>query len=295
MILQLFQSSVAWFKSDSDVIWFLVFWSFLVILGALEIVIPAFQQPPERLHRWPTNFSLGVVNTMVLPLAPVSAVWGANWAYGQSIGLLNHIAHPWWIAVVVTFAVRSLAGYLDHVLMHKVPLLWRVHRVHHLDTHLDISTSLRSHPAELVTNLLIIVPTSIGFGLTPWVLVFYELTDSMVSVFSHANLRMPEGLDRWLRWVLVTPNMHSLHHSSYQPETDSNYGTVFTLWDRLFGTYRHAPMAGYDKLQIGLREIRDQRASDLWWQLKSPALSIPSASAASSEDHAVLIGNRAKS
>src|SRR5215831_10010023 len=122
MVLQFFQSSVAWFKSDSEVIWFLSFWSFLVILGALEIVIPAFQQPPARLHRWPTNFSLGIVNAMVLPLAPVSAVWGAKWAYDQGIGLLNQVAHPWWIAVAATLALHSLAKYLDHLLMHKVPL-----------------------------------------------------------------------------------------------------------------------------------------------------------------------------
>jgi sterol desaturase/sphingolipid hydroxylase (fatty acid hydroxylase superfamily) len=291
-MMQLFENSVTWFKSDSDVIWFAAFWGGLAILGALEVMVPAFQRAPERLHRWPTNFSLGVINSIVMPLAPVSAVWGADWAYTHGIGFLNQIAHPWWIAVAVTLAVRSLAGYLVHVLMHKVPLLWRLHRVHHLDTHLDISTSLRSHPAEYVVNLVIIVPAAIVFGMTPWVLIIYELTDTMVSVFSHANLRMPQGLDRWLRWVLVTPNMHSLHHSSYQPETDSNYGTVFTFWDRLFRTYRHAPARSYDELQIGLTEIRDQRAWDLWWQLKSPALSIPPASAASPDDPG-LIGNHA--
>ena len=271
--------NVTWFKSDADVIWFAVFWGSLAILGALEVLIPAFQHSPERLDRWPTNFSLGVINSILLPLAPVSAVWGADWAYTRGVGFLNQIAHPWWIAVAVTLAVRSLAGYLDHVLMHKVPLLWRLHRVHHLDTHLDISTSLRSHPAEYVINLLIIVPAAIVFGMPPSVLVIYELADTMVSVFSHANLRMPEGLDRWLRSILVTPNMHSLHHSSYQPETDSNYGTVFTFWDRLFGTYRYGPARSYDELQIGLTEIRDQRAWNLLWQLKSPALSIRSASA----------------
>jgi len=287
--LLLFQDFIGWFKSHTDVIYFFAFWSFLAVLGALEHVIPAFQQRPERLHRWPTNLGLGVINTTFSPLAPVSAVWGANWAYREGLGLLNQISHPWWVAVVVTLLVRSLAGYLDHFIMHNVPLFWRVHRVHHLDTHLDISTSLRSHPAEFVTNLLIIVPTSITFGLTPWVLVLYELTDSMVSAFSHANLRMPQRLDRWLRWFLVTPNMHSLHHSSYQPETDSNYGTVFTFWDRLFGTYRHSPLGGYDKLQIGLREVRDERASDLWWQLKSPALRIPAAGAVFPRDNAAPI------
>ena len=278
-MMQLFENSVTWFKSDSDVIWFAAFWGGLVILGALEVLIPAFQHSPERIHRWPTHFSLGVINSILMPLAPVSAVWGADWAYTRGVGFLNQIAHPWWIAVAVTLAVRSLAGYLDHVLMHKVPLLWRLHRVHHLDTHLDISTSLRSHPAEYVMNLVIIVPAAILFGMTPWVLIIYELADSMVSVFSHANLRMPQGLDRWLRWILVTPNMHSLHHSSYQPETDSNYGTVFTFWDRLFGTYRYGPARSYDELQIGLTEIRDQRAWNLLWQLKSPALSIRSGSA----------------
>jgi sterol desaturase/sphingolipid hydroxylase (fatty acid hydroxylase superfamily) len=290
-MMQLFEN-VTWFKSDSDVIWFAAFWGGLAILGALEVMIPAFQRSPERLHRWPTNFSLGIINSIVMPLAPVSAVWGADWAYTGGVGVLNQIAHPWWIAVAVTLAVRSLAGYLVHVLMHKVPLLWRLHRVHHLDTHIDISTSLRSHPAEYLMTLVVIVPAAIVFGMTPWVLIIYELADTMVSVFSHANLRMPQGLDRWLRWVMVTPNMHSLHHSSYQPETDSNYGTVFTFWDRLFRTYRDAPARSYDELQIGLTEIRDQRAWDLLWQLKSPALSIPPASATSPDDPG-LIGNHA--
>ncbi len=271
--------NVTW--TDADLIWFALFWGSLAILGALEVLIPAFQHSPERLDRWPTNFGLGAINSIMLPLAPVSAVWGATWANTHGIGFCNQIAHPWWIAVAVTLVMRSLAGYLVHVLMHKVPLFWRLHRVHHLDTHLDISTSLRSHPAEHVVNLAIIVPAAIVFGMTPWVLVIYELADAIVSVISHANLRVPEGLDKWLRSIFVTPNMHSLHHSSYQPETDSNYGTVFTFWDRLFGTYRSRPACGYDKLQIGLTEIRDQRAWNLWWQLKSPALSIRSVSAAS--------------
>jgi sterol desaturase/sphingolipid hydroxylase (fatty acid hydroxylase superfamily) len=263
--------------SNSDLIAIFVFWGSLAILGALEVLIPAFQRSPDRLERWPTNIILGVVTITIVPLAPVSALWGAYWAYTHGIGLLNQVDHPWWIAVVVTLAVRSLSGYVDHVVMHKVPFLWRLHRVHHLDTHLDVSTSLRSHPAELATNIVTMVPAAIAFGLAPWVLLVYELVDSIVGALSHANLRIPEFLDRPLRWVMVTPNMHCLHHSSYQPETDSNYGTVFTIWDRLFGTYRAAPINGYDGLQIGLSEIRDQRTSDLWWQLKSPAIRIVAA------------------
>src|SRR5262249_19136044 len=113
---------------------------------------------------------------------------------------------------------------------------------------------------------------TISFGLPPWILIVYEAADAAVNVFSHANVRLPERFDRVLRWVFVTPNMHSLHHSSHQPETDSNYGAVFTFWDRLFGTYQAGPAEGYGKLQIGLKEIRDDRVWQFWWQMKSPAL-----------------------
>ena len=120
--------------------------------------------------------------------------------------------------------------------------------------------------------VLILVSVTVVFGLTYWVVVIYEALEAGVDFFSHANIRLPHSLDRIVRWVLVTPNMHSLHHSSHQPETDSNYGSVFTVWDRLFGTYRPEPAWGYEKLQIGLKEIRDDRAWDFWWQMKSPAL-----------------------
>jgi sterol desaturase/sphingolipid hydroxylase (fatty acid hydroxylase superfamily) len=125
-----------------------------------------------------------------------------------------------------------------------------------------------------MVNVLILALVTISFGLPPWVLIMYEGADAAVNVFSHANVRLPEKLDRILRWVFVTPNMHSLHHSSHQLETDSNYGTVFTLWDRIFGTYRAEPIWGYAKLEIGLKEIRDNRAWKFWWQMKSPVLSL---------------------
>ena len=143
-----------------------------------------------------------------------------------------------------------------------------------MDTHLDVSTSQRHHPLELLLNVLILIALTIVFGLMAWVMVIFEGAEAIIDFFLHANVRLPESVDRILRWVLVTPNMHSLHHSSHSPETDSNYGTVFTLWDRLFGTYRAEPACGYGKLQIGLKEIRDERASSLWWQMKSPALSL---------------------
>jgi len=269
----------AWLLSDRDVLWFAAYWGLLAFIAGLEVVLPAFRQPPQRSKRWPANLGLGIVNMTLAPLAPVSAVWGAQWAQHEGIGLLNALGGPLWTAVVVTFAVRSLAGYLLHVLMHKVPLFWRMHRVHHFDTQLDVSTSLRSHPLEFAATLLTMVPIAILFGLNPWALAAYEAVESLTNALAHANLRLPQWLDRPLRRLLVTPNMHCLHHSSYQPETDSNYGQVFSLWDRLFGTYSSAPRAGYEAMQIGLAELRDARADDLWWQLKSPALAIARESA----------------
>jgi sterol desaturase/sphingolipid hydroxylase (fatty acid hydroxylase superfamily) len=277
--MQWFQGLVVWFKTDGDMIWFASFWGLLILLSGLEVLIPAFEQPPERLDRWPTNFSLGLVNMTVAPLAPVSAVWAAEWAHSHGSGVLNQFSgnefsSAWWLAVVATLAIRSLAGYAFHVLMHKIPVLWRVHRVHHFDTHLDVSTTLRSHPVEFVAMLVIMLPVTIAFGLTTWVLAAYEIIDGLSGVLSHANLRLPPTLDWSVRWLFVTPNMHSLHHSSDRLETDSNYGTTFTIWDRLFGTYRQAPLAGYEAFEIGLKEIRDERAWNLWWQIKSPALRI---------------------
>jgi sterol desaturase/sphingolipid hydroxylase (fatty acid hydroxylase superfamily) len=279
MIRETLEGILAWPWFDKDTLWFFAYWGLLAAFAGFEAFIPAFQQPPQREKRWPTNLGLGIVNMMLAPLAPVSAVWGAQWAESHGIGLLNVIGGPFWIAMIATFAIRDFAGYLFHVLMHKVLLFWRLHRVHHFDTHLDASTSLRSHPLEFAALLLTMVPLAIVFGLDPWALAAYEIVLSIVNIYSHVNLRLPQRLDRVLRWLLVTPNMHCLHHSSFQPETDSNYGQVFSLWDRLFGTYSAAPRAGYGAMQIGLAEIRDERASDLWWQIKSPALAIERASA----------------
>jgi sterol desaturase/sphingolipid hydroxylase (fatty acid hydroxylase superfamily) len=207
----------------------------------------------------------------VPPLVPVSALWAATFARQNGIGLFNQIDAPW-LAIAGTLLVRSLASYVNHVLMHKVPLLWRLHRVHHADTHLDVSTTARFHPLEFGPGLFIMLPAVMAFGLSPWVLIVYEILDAVVNLCSHANLRLPERLDRALRWIFVTPNMHSIHHSSWQPETDSNYGAVFTLWDRLFGTYSERPAGGFEAMRIGLEEIPDERASSFLWQLKSPLL-----------------------
>jgi sterol desaturase/sphingolipid hydroxylase (fatty acid hydroxylase superfamily) len=264
--------SAAWLTSDGSTIWFAAFVGLFVVFGLIETLVPGVPHAPDRGRRWPTNFVLAAINISLVPIIPVSAVLAASWAEAHQIGILNMLGVPEWIAALCTLVVSSLAGYLVHVVMHKVPLLWRLHRVHHLDTHLDISTTLRHHPGELVVSVLVMVLVALAFGLSPWVVVLYEVTEGVVALISHANVRLPPRVDAMIRSVLVTPNIHSLHHSSFQPETDSNYGTVLTVWDRLFGTFTRAPLRGGETIQIGLEEVRDERASDLVWQIKSPRI-----------------------
>jgi sterol desaturase/sphingolipid hydroxylase (fatty acid hydroxylase superfamily) len=253
------------------------FWVSLVILAGLETLIPQGSGTNREL-RWPTNFTLGAINMGLTPLIPVSAVVAAQWAEGNGVGLLNtlKLADPWWWVVVpaATLLIRSLSGYLAHVALHKIPLLWRIHRVHHFDMAIDISTGLRSHPAEFVFAFAVAVSVSVAFGLDPATLIAYETIDLVFSLFTHANIRLPGWLDALLRPIFTTPRWHLVHHSSYQPQTDSNYGTVFSFWDRLFGTYGELGEHGADEFEMGLREVRDSRASSLLWQLKSPALQV---------------------
>lgn len=272
MIEQSLESIMDWLLAFKETNWFLLYCVALALLAGFEIIIPAFQNAPQRHQRWPTNFGIGILNIGLATIVPLTAVAGAEWAKSNGFGLLNVTGAPLWVAVVATLTLRSLAGYVFHVLLHKVRLFWRIHRVHHSDTHLDVSTSLRNHPLEVVALFSTMVPVAILFGLNPLALAVFEIFETITNVVAHANLRLPERIDRPLRWLFVTPNMHCLHHSSYQPETDSNYGQVFSIWDRLFGTYSAAPRAGYDAMQIGLKEIRDERASDIVWQIKSPLL-----------------------
>jgi sterol desaturase/sphingolipid hydroxylase (fatty acid hydroxylase superfamily) len=262
----------AWFKLEPQTLWFISYWAVLAAFAWLETIAPAFHEPAQRGRRWPTNIGMGVANSLLVSLAPVSALLAAQWAHANNWGLLNVLGGPWWLALIATFGIRSFAGYVFHVVMHKVHAFWRLHRVHHSDVHLDVTTTVRLHPVEAIAQLFTLGPLAVLFGFDPWALVAYEITDNFIGLASHTNWRLPDRVDRVLRWVFVTPNMHSLHHSSYVPETDSNYGQVFSIWDRLFGTYTAAPRGGFDAMQIGLEEIRDDRASDFWWVMKSPAL-----------------------
>jgi len=172
-------------------------------------------------------------------------------------------------AVVVTLAVRGFISFFTHYLMHMVPLFWRLHRVHHLDTELDVTTTVRFHPVEFLVQTLPAVPIVVAFGLTPWVLVFYEVLDVAVTLWTHSNTRLPAGVDRFLRYLIVTPDLHRIHHSAWKPETNSNYGAVFPWWDLAFGTFRAASRDGHEQMRLGLDEIRGRAAQRPLWLLVS--------------------------
>lgn len=252
--------------SEIGTAWMIGFWAILILFAGIEYFMPAYGDT-YRKARWPTNLLLGVFNVWFVTLMPITALIAAVWAQSAGFGVLNVTIGQGWIAFFATILIRSLAGYGFHRATHKIPFLWRMHRVHHSDTHLDVTTSVRVHPAEM--TLLIVAMTFIaGFGgLSPYGLIAYEIAESVNTLFTHTQYRLPVWLDRALRTVFVTPNMHALHHSSHQPETDSNYGGVFSFWDRLFGSYTTEPRG---VLKYGLDEFPRERAASLWWQVKMP-------------------------
>jgi len=251
------------------------FFGALVLMGGLEAAKPA-RTLPERKRRWPANFGLTALNILALGALPITVLSAAAWAAGEGVGLLNQVDWPWWAVLVLGFSGRSLVGYGVHAAMHKIPVLWRVHRVHHLDTAMDITTTVRFHPLEFVIQVVPAVAVVTLLGLPVWVIMAYEIVDAFTAVATHSNLRLPARLERAVRWIFVTPDVHRIHHSARQAETDSNYGALFTCWDRLFRTYVDHPQGGHVGMTLGLEHWREhKRAQGIGWLLISPLLPTP--------------------
>lgn len=255
-----------------------LFFAGLSVLLIAERIIPKRRPDNPQAQRWRTNAAMTTVVILSLPLLPASFITAALWAQKNGVGLFPLLEKlldgglPSSLLVALTLLVRGFMSFGTHFLNHKVPLLWRFHRVHHLDTELDVSSTVRFHPVETLFGLMIGLPVVLLFGLSPWVLIFYELLDVSVVLFSHANIRLARGLNRYLRYVIVTPDLHKVHHSSYQPETDSNFSAVFPIWDVVFGTFRTETREPLETMTIGLDETRDPQANRFWWLLASPFL-----------------------
>ena len=259
----------AWILSTGDNLQFVLFFSLLLILAVAERLAPRRPGSLDRAIRWPTNFFLTAVNLVAMSALPVSFVSAALWAEANGWGLLNQFRLPLAALVVATLVVRGFISFSTHYLMHRVPLLWRVHRVHHLDTELDVSTTVRFHPLEFFIQSVPGVLIVVTFGLTPWVLMCYELLDVAVTLWTHSNVRLPEAVDRIVRYVVVTPDLHRVHHSAWKPETNSNFGAVFPVWDLVFGTFRGTPRDGHEQMRLGLDEVRGRDAHRPLWLLGS--------------------------
>jgi sterol desaturase/sphingolipid hydroxylase (fatty acid hydroxylase superfamily) len=249
---------------------FLAFCTVLALLAIVELWLPLHDIRREPIGRVPANVGLGLVNAAIAIALPLSTVLPAEWAARHDIGVMNWVSVPAAAAVVLTWLSRNLATWLVHRASHAVPLLWRAHRVHHADVRVDLSTGFRNHPFELAYVVPWLAAVTVALGLNPTDLAAYEAVAIGFSLWTHANLRLPTPLDRLLRLALVTPAMHHVHHSSDRPQTDSNYGDLFSFWDRLFGTYCGLSEEQLKAVRFGLGETFDAKASSFVHQLRAP-------------------------
>ena len=261
-------------RAQFEPLQYAAFFGVFLVFALLEVAAPRDEAPAERLWRWPSNWSLTALNIVVLSAIPVGGIALADTAMANGVGLLNMIAVDPTAAFAIGFLGRAFLSWAMHILNHKVPFLWAIHRVHHVDTRLDVSTTVRFHPLEFVFSTPLTLAGIVAIGVPPLALLIYELMDASVTVFSHANVRLPWWIDRPLRLFIVTPDVHRVHHSSYQPETDSNYGAVLTIWDRVLGTYRRKPASELAVQETGLHDAQDSRSRNLLWLLILPFIGL---------------------
>lgn len=234
-----------------------------VAMFAWEILAPKRPLSIPKGQRWMHNIGLLVLNSLVLRLLfPAAAVGIAYNVADAGWGLFNRVALPYWLEVIVAVLVLDLAIYLQHVVMHRVPLLWRLHRVHHADLDIDMTTGSRFHTIEILFSMLVKWVLIILLGPALLAVLIFETVLNSMAVFNHANVRLPEKLDRLLRLLLITPDVHRVHHSIARRETNSNYGFNLSIWDRLFGTYIAQPERGHTDMTIGIPEFREARQVD---------------------------------
>lgn len=228
------------------------------LIGVCELVAPRRPRTISRRIRWPNNLAIPLLNTLLVrTLLPVTAVGVATLAEERGWGLL-HAAGPLpaWLVVLTAVVLLDLAIYLQHVLFHAVPLLWRLHRMHHADLDVDVTTGARFHPIEIVLSMILKFGMIVALGAPPLGVLVFEVLLSAGSLFNHANLGLSSRTDGVLRWLVVTPDMHRVHHSVELEETDSNFGFTLPWWDRLCGTYRAQPGAGHDGMVLGIAQFR---------------------------------------
>lgn len=243
----------------------------LALVACFEMLFPRRKPMVSKKLRWFNNLSIHFINSlllrMIFPVLPI-AVAAASSEKGW--GLFNHYTINPWISVIFGIAILDLLIYLQHVIFHKVPVFWRLHRVHHIDLDIDVSTGVRFHPLEMIMSALLKSVIVFMFGIPTVAVLIFEILLNSASMFNHGNIRISFEIDRRLRLLLVTPDMHRVHHSVARHENNSNYGFSVPWWDFLFGTYVAQPAAGHEAMTIGLAGLRNMKQSTLWGMLAMP-------------------------
>jgi sterol desaturase/sphingolipid hydroxylase (fatty acid hydroxylase superfamily) len=243
------------------------------LLASAEALFPRRPQNIGRLVRWPNNLGIVALNTaLIRVLLPTAAVGMAATAEARGWGLFNAVGLPGWFALPLAVVALDLAIYLQHVVFHAVPALWRLHRMHHADLEFDVTTGLRFHPVEIALSMGIKFLVIAALGPSALAVLIFEVLLNATSMFNHGNVRLPAAMDRVLRWIVVTPDMHRVHHSVHPEETNSNFGFNLPWWDCLLGTYRAQPRDGHEGMTIGIEQFRTRRDLRLDRMLVQPVL-----------------------
>ncbi|AKI02323.1 sterol desaturase [Hoeflea sp. IMCC20628] len=277
------------FGLSEPVIRLLAFSTIFITLAVIELLAPRLEREEMRgalkSRRWVTNLAMVVLSSVALRIVfPLAAVGTALWAQSQGIGLFPLLGLPLWLVAILAFVILDFSVWLEHVVSHKWPWLWRIHRMHHADTGFDLTTALRFHPLEIVLSMVWKAAVIIALGAPPVAVLIFEIVLNGAAMFNHANIRLPKAVDAVLRLLVVTPDMHRIHHSTDPRETDSNYGFNLAIWDRMFSTYTPSPRRGNTGIEIGLSEWRDGRTANLGWALALPFRFAPKARPAPKPD-----------
>ena len=236
------------------------FFGILILMAIWEMLAPKRALTTSKLLRWLNNLGLVVLNSLILRwLFPAATVGLAILAHQAGWGLLNYYQLPIWMSIVIAVTAMDFMIYLQHVMVHAIPVLWRLHRVHHADLDYDVTTGIRFHPLEIILSMLIKFAMIIILGPPVIAVIIFEVVLNALAMFNHGNIALPKTVDWLLRWLIVTPDMHRVHHSVEDDETNSNFGFNLSCWDRIFGTYRQQPRAGHQNMTIGIHQFKQAK------------------------------------
>lgn len=250
-----------------------VFIGLFTLFATIEALAPRRVRSQTRKARWTTNWAIIIIDSLTLralaiflPLLAVGAAYDAN---ANGWGLFNAINLPAWLEITLAILILDFAIWAQHLITHKIPILWRIHQVHHADVDIDVTTAIRFHPIEIALSMVLKITLVYLLGPAGLAVILFEIILNGTAMFNHANIKLPLKLDAIMRTVLVTPDMHRVHHSVHRSEHDSNYGFSLSIWDHMFRTYIAQPAEGHDNMKIGTR-WQDDRPSKLGWNLLLP-------------------------